>query len=80
MLWSIAIVFVLLWALGLVTSYTLGGFIHVAVVLAAVLLLIALIRALARRAASDRQAPRAANAAAPVLPANDAAHQAPSIP
>lgn len=31
MLWTIAIIFILLWALGLVTSYTLGGFIHVLV-------------------------------------------------
>lgn len=44
MLWTIAIIFVLLWALGLITSYTLGGFIHVLVVLAVVLLLVRIIQ------------------------------------
>ena len=43
MLWTIAIIFILLWALGLVTSYTLGGFIHVLVGLAVVLLLLRII-------------------------------------
>jgi asparagine N-glycosylation enzyme membrane subunit Stt3 len=40
MLWTIAAVLVVLWALGLLTSYTFGGFIHVLVVLAIVFLLI----------------------------------------
>ncbi len=44
MLWAIAIIFLLLWALGLVTSYTLGGFIHVLVGVAVVLLLVRIIR------------------------------------
>jgi uncharacterized protein (DUF58 family) len=44
MLWTIAIIFILLWALGLVTSYTLGGFIHVLVGVAVVLLLIRITR------------------------------------
>ncbi len=44
MLWAIAIIFVLLWALGLLSSYTLGGFIHVLVVLAVVLLLVRIIK------------------------------------
>ena len=44
MLWTIAIIFILLWALGLVTSYTLGGFIHVLVGLAVVLLLVRIIQ------------------------------------
>ena len=43
MLWTIAIVLVLLWALGLVSSYTLGGFIHILLVLAVVVVLIRLI-------------------------------------
>ncbi|HSE41500.1 MAG TPA: lmo0937 family membrane protein [Acidobacteriota bacterium] len=34
MLWTIAIVLLVLWALGLATSYTLGGLIHVLIVLA----------------------------------------------
>jgi hypothetical protein len=44
MLWTIAIILVLGWALGLVTSYTLGGFIHVLVVLAVVMVLIRIIK------------------------------------
>jgi hypothetical protein len=44
MLWTIAIIFILLWALGLVTSYTLGGFIHVLVGVAVVLLLVRIIQ------------------------------------
>ena len=43
MLWTIAIVLVLLWALGLVSSYTLGGFIHILLVLAVVVVLVRLI-------------------------------------
>jgi hypothetical protein len=44
MLWTIAIILVVLWALGLVTSYTLGGFIHVLIVLAVVMFLIRIIK------------------------------------
>ena len=39
MLWTIAIVLIAFWALGLVTSYTLGGFIHILLVLAVVAVL-----------------------------------------
>jgi hypothetical protein len=39
MLYSIAVVLVVLWLLGLVTSYTMGGFIHVLLVVAIVLFL-----------------------------------------
>jgi hypothetical protein len=44
MLWTIAIVLVVLWGLGLVTSYTLGGFIHILIVLAVISVAIQLIR------------------------------------
>jgi hypothetical protein len=44
MLWTIAIIILLLWAIGLITSYTLGGFIHVLVVVAVVLLLVRIIK------------------------------------
>ena len=40
MLWTIAVVLLVLWALGLVSSYTLGGFIHVLLVLAIIVFLI----------------------------------------
>ena len=44
MLWTIAVILLVLWVLGLVTSYTLGGFIHVLVVIAIVMVLIRLIQ------------------------------------
>ena len=44
MLWTIALILVVLWALGLVSSYTLGGFIHILLVLAVIVLLIRLIQ------------------------------------
>ena len=44
MLWTIFLVFVVLWMLGVVSSYTLGGFIHVLLVLAIVALLVQLIQ------------------------------------
>ncbi len=40
MLYTIAVVLVILWLLGLVSSYTLGGFIHVLLVLAIVVILV----------------------------------------
>jgi hypothetical protein len=43
MLWTIAVVLLLLWGLGMVSSYTLGGFIHILLVLAVVTVLIRLI-------------------------------------
>jgi len=39
MLWTIAVIILVLWALGLVSSYTLGGFIHILLVLAIVVIL-----------------------------------------
>lgn len=43
MLWTIAVLLVILWALGLVSSYTMGGFIHILLVLAVVAVLVRLI-------------------------------------
>jgi hypothetical protein len=43
MLWTIAVVLVLLWALGLVSSYTMGGFIHILLVVAVIVVLVRLI-------------------------------------
>ncbi len=40
MLWTIAIILLVLWALGLVSSYTLGGFIHLLLVLAVITLVV----------------------------------------
>jgi hypothetical protein len=44
MLWTIAVILLILWGLGLVTSYTMGGFIHILVVLAVVAVLIRVIK------------------------------------
>jgi hypothetical protein len=43
MLWTIAVVLVLLWVLGLVSSYTMGGFIHILLVVAVIVVLVRLI-------------------------------------
>jgi hypothetical protein len=43
MLYSIAVVLVILWLLGLVTSYTMGGFIHILLVIAIVVVLMRVI-------------------------------------
>ncbi len=44
MLWTIAVILFVLWALRLVTSYTLSGYIHILLVLAIVALLIGVIQ------------------------------------
>jgi hypothetical protein len=44
MLWTLFVILLVLWMLGLVTSYTLGGFIHILLVLAVVVLVINLIQ------------------------------------
>jgi Family of unknown function (DUF5670) len=43
MLYTIAVVLLILWVLGLVTSYTMGGFIHILLVVAVVMVLLNLI-------------------------------------
>jgi hypothetical protein len=44
MLWTIFVILLVLWLLGMVTSYTLGGFIHILLVIAVVVILIRLIQ------------------------------------
>jgi hypothetical protein len=44
MLFTVAILLAVLWALGLVTSYTLGGFIHILLVVAIVVVLVRVIQ------------------------------------
>ena len=44
MLSTIAVVLIVLWLLGLVSSYTIGGFIHILLVIAIVMLLVRVIR------------------------------------
>ena len=43
MLWTIFVILLILWLLGLVSSYTLGGFIHILLVLALIVLVINLL-------------------------------------
>jgi hypothetical protein len=44
MLWTVALVLLVLWGLGLVTSYTLGGFIHILLVLAVITIVIRVVQ------------------------------------
>jgi len=44
MLWTIAVILLALWLLGLVSSYTMGGLIHVLLVIAVVMVLVRLIQ------------------------------------
>jgi hypothetical protein len=44
MLWTVFVILLILWFLGLVTTYTLGGFIHILLVLAVVVLVIRLLQ------------------------------------
>ena len=44
MLWTIFVILLVLWLLGIVSAYTLGGFIHILLVLALVVLLIRIIQ------------------------------------
>jgi hypothetical protein len=44
MLWTIAVILTVLWLLGLVSSYTMGGFIHILVVIAVIVVLLRVIQ------------------------------------
>ena len=44
MLFTIAVILIVLWLLGVVTSYTMGGFIHILLVVAIVVILVRIIR------------------------------------
>lgn len=44
MLWTIAVILIVLWLLGLVTSYTMGGFIHALLVIAIIVVLVNVIQ------------------------------------
>lgn len=44
MLWTIFVILLVMWALGLVTSYTMGGFIHILLILAVIILVINLMQ------------------------------------
>ncbi|AGF77559.1 hypothetical protein UWK_00985 [Desulfocapsa sulfexigens DSM 10523] len=49
MLWTIAIILIILWALGLISSYTMGGFIHILLVVAIIVVLLNVIGGRRRR-------------------------------
>ena len=44
MLWTIAVVLIVLWLLGLVSSYTMGGLIHILLVIAVIVVLVNIIQ------------------------------------
>ena len=44
MLWTIAVVLLVLWLLGMVSSYTLGGLIHILLVIAVIVVLVRIIQ------------------------------------
>ena len=44
MLWTLCVILVILWLLGMLTSYTVGGFIHILLVVALVVVLIRVIQ------------------------------------
>lgn len=44
MLWTIVVVLLLLWVLGIVNSYTMGGFIHILIVIAVITILVNIIQ------------------------------------
>jgi len=44
MLWTIAVILIVLWLLGLVSGYTLGNFIHILLVIAIIVLLVGFIQ------------------------------------
>jgi uncharacterized protein DUF5670 len=44
MLWTIFVILLIMWALGLVTSYTMGGFVHILLVIALIVLVVNLVQ------------------------------------
>jgi hypothetical protein len=44
MLWTIAVILIVLWLLGLITSYTMGGFIHIVLVIAIIVVVVGFIQ------------------------------------
>ena len=44
MLWTIAVILIILWLLGLVSSYTMGGFIHILLIIAVIVILVNVIQ------------------------------------
>ncbi len=44
MLWTLAVILIILWAVGLITSYTLGGFVHILLVIAVIVIIVRIIQ------------------------------------
>ncbi len=49
MLWTISVILIILWALGLVSNYTMGGYVHILLVIAVIVVLLTLIQGRRRR-------------------------------
>jgi len=58
MLWTFAILLVALWAMGMLTSYTMGGFLHILLPAALVLMFVRLLQG---RRAAEKHAPETGN-------------------
>ena len=43
-MWTIAVILIVLWLLGLITSYTMGGFIHIILVIAIIVVIVGFIQ------------------------------------
>ncbi len=44
MLWTVAIILIVLWVLGLLSSYTLGGFLHILLIIALIVIVVGVIQ------------------------------------
>jgi hypothetical protein len=44
MLWTLSVILIILWALGLASSYTMGGFIHILLVIAIIIVVVSIIQ------------------------------------
>lgn len=44
MLWTLSVILIILWALGLISSYTMGGFIHILLVIAIIIVVVSIIQ------------------------------------
>jgi hypothetical protein len=55
MLWTIAVVLLILWALGLVSSYTMGGLIHILLVIALIVVVVGFLQGRRGGGVTDRK-------------------------
>jgi hypothetical protein len=44
MLWTLAVILIILWVLGLLSSYTLGGFLHILLIIAVIVIIVGFVQ------------------------------------